>query len=160
MGSADWPPGRPSRIVWIAIRPGGVAARSRRNRGKPVLAAASNLSPHRRGSKENASDPPRPEKDLSFDPKPFRLSVPRSIMVALATVRELSAMKAQLARFLISVVAMFIGLITFLELDAGWIPAAFIVLSGFVVSEAVFRRFADQETIQRDLEERVRNQHL
>ena len=69
-------------------------------------------------------------------------------------------MRAQLARFVISLVAMFIGLITFMELDAGWIPAAFIVLLGFVVSEVVFRRLADQETIQRDLEERVRNQHL
>ena len=69
-------------------------------------------------------------------------------------------MRAQLARFVISLVAMFIGLITFLGLDAGWIPAAFIVLLGFVISEAVFRRLADQETIQRDLEERVRNQHL
>ena len=69
-------------------------------------------------------------------------------------------MKAQLARFVISLVAMFFGLITFLELDAGWIPAACIVLLGFVASEAVFRRLADQETLQRDLEERVRNQHL
>jgi hypothetical protein len=69
-------------------------------------------------------------------------------------------MKAQLARFVISLVAMLIGLITFLGLDAGWILAAVIVISGFVVSEAVFRRLADQETIQRDLEERVRNQHL
>jgi len=69
-------------------------------------------------------------------------------------------MKAQMARFVISLVAMFIGLITFLEMDAGWIPAAIIVLLGFIVSEVVFRRLADQETIQRDLEERVRNQHL
>ena len=69
-------------------------------------------------------------------------------------------MKAQLARFVISLMAMFIGLITFWELDASWIPAAFIVISGFVVSEVVFRRLADQETLQRDLEERVRNQHL
>jgi hypothetical protein len=69
-------------------------------------------------------------------------------------------MKAQMARFVISVVAMLVGLITFLGLDAGWIPAAIIVLLGFVASEAAFRRLADQETIQRDLEERVRNQHL
>jgi len=69
-------------------------------------------------------------------------------------------MKAQMARFVISLVAMFIGLITFLEMDAGWIPAAIIVLLGFIVSEVAFRRLADQETIQRDLEERVRNQHL
>jgi hypothetical protein len=56
--------------------------------------------------------------------------------------------------------AMFIGLITFWELDAGWIPAALVVISGFIVSEVVFRRLADRETLQRDLEERVRNQHL
>jgi hypothetical protein len=55
---------------------------------------------------------------------------------------------------------MLIGLVTFVEMDAGWIPAALIVISGFSLSEAVFRRLADQETIRRDLEERVRNQHL
>jgi hypothetical protein len=69
-------------------------------------------------------------------------------------------MKAQLARFVISLIAMLIGLVTFVEMDAGWIPAALIVISGFSLSEAVFRRLADQETIRRDLEERVRNQHL
>ena len=69
-------------------------------------------------------------------------------------------MKAQLARFVISLTAMLIGLVTFVEMDAGWIAAALIVISGFSLSEAVFRRLADQETIRRDLEERVRNQHL
>jgi uncharacterized membrane protein len=69
-------------------------------------------------------------------------------------------MKAQLARFAISLIAMFVGLITFWELDAGWILAAFIVIFGFTISEVVFRRLADQRTLQRDLEERVRNQHL
>ena len=69
-------------------------------------------------------------------------------------------MTAQLARFVISLIAMLIGLVTFVEMDAGWIPAALIVISGFSLSEAVFRRLADQETIRRDLEERVRNQHL
>ncbi len=69
-------------------------------------------------------------------------------------------MKAQLARFVISLIAMLIALITFIEMDAGWIPAALIVISGFSLSEAVFGRLADQETIRRDLEERVRNQHL
>jgi hypothetical protein len=69
-------------------------------------------------------------------------------------------MKAQLARFVISLIAMLIGLVTYVEMDAGWIPAALIVISGFSLSEAVFRRLADQETIRRDLEERVRNQHL
>jgi hypothetical protein len=34
------------------------------------------------------------------------------------------------------------------------------LLFGFSLSEMVFRRLADHETIRRDLEERVRNQHL
>ena len=69
-------------------------------------------------------------------------------------------MTAQPARFVISLIAMLIALIIFIEMDAGWIPAALIVISGFSLSEAVFRRLADQETIRRDLEDRVRNQHL
>ena len=70
-------------------------------------------------------------------------------------------MKAQLARFVISLIAMLIALITFIEMDVGWLSAGLIALiSGFSLSEAVFRRLADQETIRRDLEERVRNQHL
>jgi|GraSoi_2013_20cm_1033751.scaffolds.fasta_scaffold113343_1 uncharacterized membrane protein len=72
-------------------------------------------------------------------------------------------MKAQLARFVISLIAMLIALITFIEMDIGWLSAGLIVItliSGFSLSEAVFRRLADQETIRRDLEERVRNQHL
>jgi hypothetical protein len=69
-------------------------------------------------------------------------------------------MKAQLARFVISLIAMLIGLSVFMATDAGWIPAALIIILGFSVSEAVYRRLADRETIQRDLEERVRNQHL
>jgi uncharacterized membrane protein len=72
-------------------------------------------------------------------------------------------MKAQLARFVISLIAMLIALITFMEMDVGWLSAGLIVIaliSGFSLSEAVFRRLADQETIRRDLEERVRNQHL
>ena len=72
-------------------------------------------------------------------------------------------MKAQLARFVISLIAMLIALITFTEMDVGWLSAGLIVIaliSGFSLSEAVFRRLADQETIRRDLEERVRNQHL
>ena len=72
-------------------------------------------------------------------------------------------MKAQLARFVISLLAMLIALITFIEMDVGWLSAGLIVIaliSGFSLSEAVFRRLADQETIRRDLEERVRNQHL
>jgi hypothetical protein len=58
---------------------------------------------------------------------------------------------------------MLIALITFMEMGVGWLSAAVIVISlmlGFSLSEAVFRRLADQETIRRDLEERVRNQHL
>ena len=72
-------------------------------------------------------------------------------------------MKAQWARFVISLIAMLIALITFIEMDIGWLSAGLIVItliSGFSLSEAVFRRLADQETIRRDLEERVRNQHL
>ena len=72
-------------------------------------------------------------------------------------------MKAHLARFVISLIAMLIALITFMEMGVGWLSAAVIVISlmlGFSLSEAVFRRLADQETIRRDLEERVRNQHL
>ena len=72
-------------------------------------------------------------------------------------------MKAQLARFVISLIAMLIALITFIEMDVGRLSAGLIVItliSGFSLSEAVFRRLADQETIRRDLEERVRNQHL
>jgi hypothetical protein len=74
-----------------------------------------------------------------------------------------SAMKAQLARSAISVIAMLIALITFATMDASWLSAALIVLSviaGFGLSEVVFRRLAAPETIRRDLEERVRNQHL
>ena len=69
-------------------------------------------------------------------------------------------MKAQLARFVISPIAMLIALITFIEMDVGWLSAGLIVIaliSGFSLSEV---RLADQETIRRDLEERVRNQHL
>jgi uncharacterized membrane protein len=72
-------------------------------------------------------------------------------------------MQAQLARFVISLVAMLIALVIFLKMDAGWLSAVLIVLSlisGFGLSEMVFRRLADHETIRRDLEERVRNQHL
>ena len=72
-------------------------------------------------------------------------------------------MKAHLARFVISLIAMLIALITFIEMDVGWLSAGLIVIaliSGFSLSEAVFRRLADQETIRRDLEERVRNQHF
>jgi hypothetical protein len=72
-------------------------------------------------------------------------------------------MKAQLARFVIALIAMLIALITFIEMDVGWLSAGLIVIaltSGFSLSEAAFRRLADRETIRRDLEERVRNQHL
>lgn len=69
-------------------------------------------------------------------------------------------MKAQWARFAFSLTAMLMGLIALMGMEVGWIAAAFIVITGFAISEAVFRRFADQETLRRDLEERVRNQHL
>jgi hypothetical protein len=72
-------------------------------------------------------------------------------------------MKAHWARFVISLIAMLIALIAFMAMDLGWLPAGLIaiaLISGFSLSEVVFRRLADQETIRRDLEERVRNQHL
>jgi hypothetical protein len=69
-------------------------------------------------------------------------------------------MKAQLARFVVSLIAMLLALMAFMAMDAGWIPAALIIVFGFGMSEIVFRRLADRETIRDDLEERVRNQHL
>jgi len=69
-------------------------------------------------------------------------------------------MKAQLARFAISVIGMLIALIAFMALGTGWMPviaAALIAFVGFVVAESVFRRLADSETLRRDLEDRVRN---
>jgi uncharacterized membrane protein len=78
-------------------------------------------------------------------------------------VRKSIGMKAHLTRFVISLIAMLIALIACMEMGVGWLSAAVIVISlmlGFSLSEAVFRRLADQETIRRDLEERVRNQHL
>jgi hypothetical protein len=69
-------------------------------------------------------------------------------------------MKAQLARFVLSLIAMLLGLVAWMEMDTGWIPAALVIIVGFSISEVVYRRLADPETIRRDLEERVRNQHL
>jgi fatty acid desaturase len=72
-------------------------------------------------------------------------------------------MQAQLARSGISLVAMLIALVIFMKVGIGWLSVALMVLSllfGFSLSEMVFRRLADHETIRRDLEERVRNQHL
>jgi hypothetical protein len=69
-------------------------------------------------------------------------------------------MKAQLARFVISLAAMLLGLVAWMEMDTGWIPATLVVMVGFSISEVVFRRLADPETIRKDLEERVKNQHL
>jgi hypothetical protein len=72
-------------------------------------------------------------------------------------------MKAHLAGFVISVIAMLIGMIIFMAMGFGWLSAALIlisVISGFSLSEAVFRHLADPETLRREMEERVRNQHL
>ena len=47
--------------------------------------------------------------------------------------------------------------------DVGWLSAVLVVISviaGLSLSDLAFHRLADPETIQRDLEERVRNQHL
>jgi fatty acid desaturase len=73
------------------------------------------------------------------------------------------AMKAQLARFVIFQIAMLIALVFFVTMDVGWLSAVLIVISviaGLSLSDLAFHRLADPETIQRDLEERVRNQHL
>jgi hypothetical protein len=67
--------------------------------------------------------------------------------------------KAQLARFVIFQIAMLIALIVFVTMDVGWLSAVLIVIS-VSLSDLAFHRLADPETIQRDLEERVRNQHL
>jgi hypothetical protein len=144
----------------MAIRSGGDAARQGQNRGKHFSLAASNSS-YTDPDQRNCQQSWKAEKDvfLTLEAVPFEApALYNGTHWPLS--REQSAMKAQMARFVISVVAMLVGLITFLGLDAGWIPAAIIVLLGFVASEAAFRRLADQETIQRDLEERVRNQHL
>jgi hypothetical protein len=72
-------------------------------------------------------------------------------------------MKAHWARFVISLIAMLIAMIIFMEMEFGWLSAALIgvsLITGFSLSEMVFRRLADPATIRRDLEERVRNQHL
>jgi hypothetical protein len=87
----------------------------------------------------------------------------RNVALARWGRKNLPAMKAHLARFVISLTAMLIALTTFMEMDVGWLSAAVIaisLISGFSLSEAVFRRMADPETIRSDLEERVRNQHL
>ena len=72
-------------------------------------------------------------------------------------------MKAQLARFVIFQTAMLIAVVIFMTMDVGWLPAGLIaisVIAGLGLSDLAFHRLADPETIQRDLEERVRNQHL
>jgi fatty acid desaturase len=72
-------------------------------------------------------------------------------------------MKAQLARFVIFQIAMLVALVIFMTMEVGWPSAALIVISviaGLSLSDLAFHRLADPETIQRDLEERVRNQHL
>ena len=71
------------------------------------------------------------------------------------------AMKAQLARFVIFQIAMLIALVFFMTMDVDWLSAVLIVISVMAgLSDLAFHRLADPETIQRDLEERVRNQHL
>jgi fatty acid desaturase len=73
------------------------------------------------------------------------------------------AMKAQLARFVIFQIAMLIALVVFITMNVGWLSAVLIVISviaGLGLGDLAFHRLADPETMQRDLEERVRNQHL
>ena len=68
-------------------------------------------------------------------------------------------MKAQLARFGISLVGLVGALIIFMTTDVGWfsIAACFVVvIVALVVAEMAFRRLADPETRRRDLEERAK----
>jgi hypothetical protein len=84
----------------------------------------------------------------------------RADIVKADQIAEQLAMKAQIARLIISLTGMLIGLIAFLGLGAGWMPVVagvVIVIIGFIISEMVFRRLADHETYRRDLEDRVRN---
>jgi hypothetical protein len=72
-------------------------------------------------------------------------------------------MKAHWARFIISLITMLIAMIIFMAMEFGWLSAALIgvsIVTGFSLSERVFRRLADPETIRLDLEERTRNQDL
>ena len=69
-------------------------------------------------------------------------------------------MKAQMARFAISLIGMLVGAIVIMGTGTGWMPVVAgvaIVMTGFIISELVFRRLADHETYRRDLEDRVRN---
>ena len=71
-------------------------------------------------------------------------------------------MKAQYARFGIFLIALMIAFVIFMKMHFGWLSAALIglvVISGGSISDLVFRRLADEETIRLDLEERVRDQH-
>jgi fatty acid desaturase len=73
------------------------------------------------------------------------------------------AMRAQLARFVMFQIAMLVALVIFMTMDVGWLSGVLIIISvmaGLSLSDLAFHRLADPETIQRDLEERVRNQHL
>jgi uncharacterized membrane protein len=70
-------------------------------------------------------------------------------------------MNAQLARFVISLAGMLLGFVIFMTGGSGWMPVAaslLVILVGFSIAEAVFRRLADQETLRRDLEERTPNE--
>ena len=72
-------------------------------------------------------------------------------------------MKAQIARFAISLIAMLAALTAFIGIGWGWtslIAAGGILIAGSTISEAVFRRLADRETYRSDLEDRVRNPPL
>jgi hypothetical protein len=72
-------------------------------------------------------------------------------------------MKAQIARLVISPIAMLVAWIAFMGIGWGWmslIAGGGILITGFMISEAVFRRLADRETYRSDLEDRVRNPPL
>jgi hypothetical protein len=153
--------------VQVANWPGDGAVRKRQYWGNHAFEDIVIFPPHRAGVKRPYCGPLEPEKDVFLFPaavppsRPAPYGVPR--MATLLVGKVGVSMKAQLARFVISVIAMLIALIIFVEMDVGWLSAALIVvslISGFSLSEAVFRHLADHETIRRDLEERVRNQHL
>jgi len=68
-------------------------------------------------------------------------------------------MSAQGLRLAISLCAMAVGLLAFMEFPgwAGVIAAGISVALGGGIAEAVFRSVADAETRRADLEDRVRN---
>jgi len=152
--------------AWIAIRSGVMTAISGNIGAARTYPAFAVFSPQPRGPKKMLRVSKAGE---GFFPLlrgvPFSHPDPYSVVLELANLPDRERtwvrwMKAQLARFVLSLIAMLLGLVAWMEMDTGWIPAALVVIVGFGISEVVYRRLADPETIRSDLEERVRNQHL